>query len=131
MIINKLDLFSKKIEIISELVFSAEIANKFKTQLINQMTLIEIYDKSSMIDFFKQTEFYKFILDIGKKAPIKMIFKDKTDEQLLLIFEELIEEIKKIDLNTKIENLENKMSKDMTEKIFEELLELKRQVKSG
>ena len=40
-------------------------------------------------------------------------------------------EIKKIDLNSKIRVLENKVAKDMDENLYNELISLKNQLKRG
>ena len=47
------------------------------------------------------------------------------------MFNEIISEINKIDLRTKIELLENKISVNLDEKLYSELLSLRNQLKSG
>ena len=46
-------------------------------------------------------------------------------------FNEIVDEIKKIELNTKIAQLEAEVAKDMDEKVYNELLSLKNHLKSG
>ena len=46
---------------------------------------------------------------------------------MLLIFEEINSDLKKIELNQKIESLEKKMIQNMTEETYKELLDLKNQ----
>ena len=48
-----------------------------------------------------------------------------------MIFNEIINEIKKIDLKEKIEFLENKVSINLDEKLYSELLSLRNQLKGG
>ena len=59
-----------------------------------------------------------------------MIVINKTEEEIDAIFKEICNEIINIDLNKEIEFLENKMIKEMDEKTYQELLNLKNQLKS-
>ena len=52
-------------------------------------------------------------------------------EEILTIFNEIVEEIKKIDLKNKIEFLEAKVSMNLDEKLYSELLSLRNQLKGG
>jgi hypothetical protein len=47
------------------------------------------------------------------------------------MFTEIISEIKKIDLQKKIESLEDKVSLNLDEKLYSELLSLRNQIKGG
>ena len=49
----------------------------------------------------------------------------------MIIFNEITEEIKKIDLRKKIETLENEVSLNLDEKLYSELLTLRNQLKGG
>mgnify|MGYP000976324135 CR=1 FL=1 len=55
----------------------------------------------------------------------------KKEEKIMEIFNEIISEIKKIDLSQKIESLESKISMNLDEKLYSELLSLRNQLKSG
>ena len=50
---------------------------------------------------------------------------------MLLIFEEINNDLKKFELNQNIDNLEEKMIKDMNEETYKELLDLKKQANNG
>ena len=50
---------------------------------------------------------------------------------MVLIFEEINNDLKKFELNQKIDNLEEKMIKDMNEETYKKLLDLKRQANNG
>ena len=71
------------------------------------------------------------ILQINEFAPVKLISKNKNKNDILKIFNEIVDEIKKIELNTRIAQLEAKVAKDMDEKVYNELLSLKNHLKSG
>ena len=68
---------------------------------------------------------------ININAPIKIICKNKNEKEIILIFNEIINEIKKIHLSKKIESLEDKISLNLDEKLYSELLSLRNQLKSG
>ena len=62
-------------------------------------------------------------------APIKFILKiKKKEEDLLKIYEEMVQEIGKFDISHRIEFLEKKLIDDMNNETFQELLDLKNQV---
>jgi len=81
---------------------------------------------------FTQTKYLSLINDISALAPIKFITEiKKNDDQILLIFDEIKNDLKKFELNQKIDNLEKKMIQNMNEETYKELLALKRQVNNS
>ena len=64
-------------------------------------------------------------------APIKIIYKNKNEEEIILMFNEIVNEIKKIKLQKKIEFLEGKVSINLDETLYSELLSLRNQLKRG
>ena len=71
------------------------------------------------------------INQINDIAPVKVIVKNKNENQILIIFNEIINEIEKIDLKQKIDSLEAKVSLNLDEKLYSELLSLRNQLKEG
>ena len=81
---------------------------------------------------FKQTKYFNLINSINAFAATKFIAKIQNDyDKVLLIFEEINSDLKKIELNQKIDNLEKKMIQNMTEETYKELLDLKKQANNG
>ena len=81
---------------------------------------------------FKQTKYLSLINDISALAPVKFITEiKKNDEEIILIFDEINNDLKKFELNQKIDNLEKKMIQNMNEETYKELLDLKRQANNG
>ena len=76
-------------------------------------------------------KFSEVIEIINEFAPVKSIAKNKNKTDLLNIFYEILDEIKEIELNNKIQALEAKVAKEMDEKLYAELLSLKNHQKSG
>ena len=64
-------------------------------------------------------------------APVKIISKNKKEAEIMTIFNEIKNEINKINLRKKIESLEDKVSLNLDEKLYSELLSLRNQLKSG
>ena len=66
---------------------------------------------------------------VNLMAPIKFILKtNKNEQELLNMYNEIVQELSKFNVSKKIEFLEKKLINDMTEENFKELLELKKQV---
>ena len=131
LVINYLDIFRKKIELISEITFSNNIMNEFKKKLINYLLSEKFFDrkKINLEDF--DIKFKETINLIINNAPVKIIHKNKSESEIVLMFNEIIDEIKKIELRTKIQFLEDKVSLNLDETLYSELLSLRNQLKGG
>ena len=70
----------------------------------------------------------KFIDQINKFAPIKYILRNKPENShhVLELLEDIIRDLKNLDLEFRIQELESKFSKDLSEVTFNELKELKK-----
>ena len=131
LIINNLDVFRKNIELISDINFSSELLMELKQKIIDFSLSQKFNDKLQLsINDFDQ-KFEKKINEINELAPVKIISKNKNEDQIITIFNEIISEIKKIDLKQKIESLEAKVSLNLDEKLYSELLSLRNQLKGG
>jgi len=82
------------------------------------------------IEDFDQ-KFKDIINMISINAPVKIIYKNKSDREIVSIFNEIMKEIKKIELQEKIEFLEDKVSLNLNENLYSELLSLRNQLKKG
>jgi len=131
LVINNLDIFRKKIELISEITFSNNIMNEFKKRLIDYLLSEKFFNrkKINLEDF--EEKFRDIINLITMNAPIKIIHKNKNEAEIVLMFNEIINEIKKIELRKKIEFLEDKVSINLDETLYSELLLLRNQLKRG
>ena len=129
--INNLDIFRKNIELISEITFSSNLINEFKKKLIDYLLSEKFFDKKKLeISDFDQ-KFRNIISLININAPVKIIHNNKSDDEIISIFTEIMGEIKKIELRKKIESLENKVSSNLDENLYTELLSLRNQLKRG
>ena len=131
LVINNLDIFRKNIESISEINFSNNLLNDFKEKLVNYLLSEKFFDRKKLEieDFDKK--FNNIIELINNNAPVKIIHKNKDDNEIILMFNEILSEIKKIELRKKIESLEDKVSLNLDENLYSELLSLRNQLKGG
>ena len=131
LVMNNLDIFRKNIELISELNFSTNLLMEYKQKIVDYL-LAEKFFNNKILNLEDMDEKFKNIINtINSVAPVKIIVKNKKEEEIILIFNEIIEEIKKIDLRKKIESLESKVSMNLDEKLYSELLSLRSQLKGG
>ena len=101
-------------------------------EIINFINSSENNDTKVFKEKFRHTRYFNLIADINIFAPIKFIVEmKKQKEEVLLIFNEIAEDLKKFEINQKIDNLEKKMIQNMNEETFKELLDLKRQVNNS
>ena len=131
LIMNNLDIFRKNIESVSQFTFSSDLLNEFKQALIEYLLSEKFFNKKTISSEDFETK-YKNIIDvISLNAPIKIIVKNKNESQIIMLFDEIKNEISKIDLRNKIEFLEGKVSSNLDEKLYSELLSLRSQLKGG
>ena len=131
LVINSPDIFRKNTKLISHINFSNKIMNEFKQKIIDYLSSEKFFEKEKfeVQDF---DEKFKNIIDvINNNAPVKIIFKNKTDEEIISIFNEITNEIEKIQLQEKIDFLESKVSSNLDESLYSELLHLRNQLKRG
>ena len=131
LILNNLDTFRKNIELISEVIFSSDLMQEFKQKLVDYLLSEKFFDKKKLdtADFDKK--FVELANLINLNAPVKIISTNKNENEIIEIFNEIVHEIKKIDLQKKIEFLEDKVSLNLDERLYSELLSLRNQLKGG
>jgi DNA primase len=131
LIINHLDIFRKNIELVTEISFSNSLLDEFKQKIVDYL-LSETFFENKKINRDDFDEKSKNIVDlISSSAPVKIICKNKNEGEIIVIFNEIKNEIKKIVLKEKIEFLEDKVSLNLDENLYSELLSLRNQLKSG
>ena len=88
----------------------------FKLNLENNLSIDQLDIDNQLID------------KITKFAPIKHILKKKSnkDHEILELFNDIVRDLNNYDLEFRIQELESKFSKDLSETTFNELKELKK-----
>ena len=131
LVINNLDIFRKNIELLSEITFSNGLINEFKQKLLDYLLSEKFFNKKKLDPNDFEEKFKNVINQINKNAPIKIIHKNKNENEIILMFEEIAKEIKRIELKKKIDSLEDKVSLNLDENLYTELLSLRNQLKGG
>ena len=125
LILNNLSLFQANIHLIENIKLFTEI-NK---QIFN--SIIERLKSGEQINI-EDLNLDKQLLDkINKFAPIKHILKNKPDDdnQVIELLDDISKDLFNYDLEFRIQELESRFSKDMSETTFNELKELKNERK--
>ena len=125
MVLNNLSLFQANIHLIENIKLFTEI----NRQILNT-TIVKL--KSGEQITINHLNLDKQLLDkINKFAPIKHILKNKpnNDNQVIELLDDISKDLFNYDLEFRIQELESKFSKDMSESTFNELKELKNERK--
>ena len=109
----------------SKIEFLAENNESLKNAIITSLT--EGNDKEA-INSQINTEHEKIIREINENSNIQIITKNKKDEDILNLLEELIDDHKEQSNLMKIESLEQKLINNLDENSYSELLKLKSQL---
>ena len=124
-ILNYLDIASKKLEDLSEIEFLAEKNESLKKEITSY--LIEGNDKESINEKIN-TNYDKIIREINENSNIQIITKNKSSQNILDLLDELIQEHQAQSNLKKIENLEQKLINNLDESSYSELIKLKNQL---
>ena len=125
LILNNLSFFQANIHLIENIKLFTEVDKQIFNLIIERL-------KSGEQIVIGDLNIDKQLLDkINKFAPIKHILKNKldNDNQVIELLEDISKDLFNYDLEFRIQALESKFSKDMSETTFNELKELKNERK--
>ena len=123
LVLNNLTFLQVNIHLIENIKFFTEVNKKILLAIISKL-------KSKEKITIKDLNLDKQLTEkINKFAPIKYILKNKpgNDRQVLELLEDISRDLINYDLEFRIQELESKFSKDMSEATFNELKELKKE----
>jgi len=123
--LNYLNIASKKMEDLSEIEFLAEKNESLKKEITNY--LIEGNDKEAINEKIN-VSYDKIIQEINENSNIQMIVKNKKDEEVSNLLDELLQDHKEQSNLRKIESLEQKLINNLDENSYSELIKLKSQL---
>jgi len=124
-ILNYFEIASKKIEELSEIHFFSDKNEKLKNSIIDILT-----EKSNK-DFIQEklnSEYKDLSEEIKENSNILMTTKDKSDQDIIDLLSELINDFKEQSNLKKIEYLEKKLINNLDESSYSELIRLKSQL---
>ncbi len=120
--INNLDLMRDHIHLLQNIKLFTEVNKQIFEKIISKLNSEEKLS-IDLLDIDSQ-----LIDKITKFAPIKHILQKKRnkDHEVLELFEDIVRDLNNYDLEFRIQELESKFSKDLSETTFNELKELKK-----
>ena len=82
LVINNLDIFRKNIELLSEITFSDKLINEFKKKLVEYLLSEKFFDRKKLNSSDFEEKFQNVINHINDNAPIKIIYKNKNENEI-------------------------------------------------
>ena len=123
--LNYLDIASKKVEEISEIAFLSEKNESLKKLIIESLLK---GDGEEVIKKSVSNNYEQLINEIYENSSIQIILKDKKEDDLLELLNELLSELKELRNLQKIESLEKELINNLDENSYSELIKLKSQL---
>ena len=122
---NYLNIASNRINELKDLRFSNNQNEDLRNFIVSTMSAIEDNDK---VKVQIQKKYSSFLKDIEENSNIKFVTKDKNDQEILELLNELINDFVEQSNLKKIESLEKKLINNLDENSYSELLRLKSQI---
>ena len=124
-ILNYFDLVLKKLEDLSKLKFLSEKNESLKSFIINS------YSEGSKKDEIEskiKANFRNIVHEIDENSNIQIITKNRSDQDMSDLLDELLQDHKEQSNLKKIESLEQKLINNLDENSYSELIKLKSQI---
>ena len=125
LILNYFEIASKKIEELSDIEFLSEKNESLKNTIITALT--KGNTKKDMKEKIN-TNYKKLIEEIKENSNIQMIIKDKAEQDIIDLLDQLLLDFKEQNNLKKIESLEKKLINNLDENSYSELIKLKSQL---
>jgi len=124
-ILNYLEIASKKLEELSEIEFLSEKNENLKKSIIS--SLANSGDKDSLLSKVND-EYEKLIEEINENSNIQIVVKNKSSQDIHDLLDELLLDFKEQNNLKKIESLEKRLINNLDENSYSELIKLKSQL---
>ena len=122
---NYLETAAKKLEELSKIEFLAEKNESLKSVIITSLT---DGNNKDAINLKVNNGYDKIIEEINENSNVQIITKNKSEEGILYLLDELIQDHKEQSNLRKIESLEQKLINNLDENSYSELIKLKSQL---
>ena len=124
-VLNYFEIASKKLEELSEIEFISE-----KNESLKNIIITELSNNSKNDNVLEKIrkEYQDLSEEIGENSNIQITTKDKNDQDILDLLDELIRDFKEQDNLKKIESLEKELINNLDENSYSELIKLKSQL---
>ncbi|MDA8763908.1 DNA primase [Candidatus Pelagibacter bacterium] len=125
-VLNYFEIASKKLEELSEIEFISEKNESLKNTIITELSNNNSKNVNALEKIRK--EYQDLSDEIEENSNIQIITKDKNDQDILDLLDELILDFKEQDNLKKIESLEKELINNLDENSYLELIKLKSQL---
>ncbi len=125
LMLNYLDIASKKIEDLSEITFLSKENESLKRLIISSLSS---GDNKDLVKSKILIDHEKLIKEIQEFSSIQIISKSKDDQSILELMNELLVELRELNNLKKIESLEKELINNLDENSYSELIKLKNQL---
>ena len=124
--LNYFEIVSKKLEELSEIEFISEKNESLKNTIITALSNSNSKNDNALEKIRK--EYQDLSKEIEENSNIQITTKDKNDQDILDLLDELIRDFKEQDNLKKIESLEKELINNLDENSYLELIKLKSQL---
>ena len=125
LILNYMHIALRKLETLSELYFLSENNENLKNEIINSLSE---GSNDEAIKLRISNDYANITKEVNENSNIQIIIKNKTDDEVERILNELIEDHKEQGNLKRIESLEQKLINNLDENSYSELIKLKSQL---
>jgi DNA primase len=125
-VLNYFEIASKKLEELSEIEFISEKNESLKNTIITALSNSNSKNDNALEKIRK--EYQDLSEEIEENSNIQITTKDKNDQDILDLLDELIRDFKEQDNLKKIESLEKELINNLDENSYSELIKLKSQL---
>ena len=126
--LNNFTILRNQFEKVSLINFHNKNLEELRKVLINILGKIQTFKDFNLLKHLEENNFGQVIKDINEFSSIKGISENLNDEKFDNFLKDLIEQVNNLKLQSKLQDAEESLSKNMNEAHYNELLSLKDQI---
>ena len=126
--LNNFAILRNQLEKVSLINFHNKNLEELRKVLINILGKIQTFKDFNLLKHLEENNFGQVIKDINEFSSIKGISENLNDEKFDNFLKDLIEQVNNLKLQSKLQDAEESLSKNMNEAHYNELLSLKDQI---
>ena len=126
--LNNFTILRNQFEKVSLINFHNKNLEELRKVLINILGKIQTFKDFNLLKHLEENNFGHVIKDINEFSSIKGISENLNDEKFDNFLKDLIEQVNNLKLQSKLQDAEESLSKNMNEAHYNELLSLKDQI---
>ena len=126
--LNNFAILRNQFEKVSLINFHNKNLEELRKVLINILGKIQTFKDFNLLKHLEENNFGQVIKDINEFSSIKGISENLNDEKFDNFLKDLIEQVNNLKLQSKLQDAEESLSKNMNEAHYNELLSLKDQI---